>query len=187
MLPRREVTSAVSCDREPTSPHAATTVRLLEPAGLERCRPFAICREDDRLLVLPVMEIPHLRSRCLNRATMARGSRDTLGAVGAVIVILLAGCTTEIGFTESLPPEAEVYYVTVIGEPDEVEFGIDLCSRPLVSLTIKETPDEVRVTATSERGPDPDDCSLSVQRTLEAPLGDRVVIDESRDEIVERR
>ncbi len=85
---------------------------------------------------------------------------------------------------EVLPAEARVYDVTVGGDGTEVAFGVAICSRPLVSFTVDETPDEVRVTAMTERGRDPDDCALQVTRTLDEPLGDRPVIDASRDEVI---
>lgn len=95
-------------------------------------------------------------------------------------VVALGGCSTG----DPLPAEARVYDVTVMGDGTEVAFGVAICSRPLVSLTVDETPDEVRVTATTERGPDPGDCALQVTRTLDQPLGDRPVIDTSRDEVI---
>lgn len=97
-------------------------------------------------------------------------------------LVVLGGCYEG----EVLPAEARVYDVTVNGDGTEVAFGVDICSRPLVSFTVDEAPDEVRVTAVSVRGPDPDDCALEVARTLDDPLGDRPVIDTSRDEVITR-
>lgn len=104
---------------------------------------------------------------------MLSGMSARLASAG-VAAGLLAACGP--GF-EELPAQARVYDATVTGDGTQVAFSIDLCTRPLLEFTVEETSDEVRVHAVTEPGPDPDDCAMRRQVTLDEPLGDRAVID----------
>lgn len=95
-------------------------------------------------------------------------------AVVAAALVLLSGCGPDF---EDLPAQARVYGATVTGDGTQVAFSIGLCARPLLEFTVEETPDEVRVEAVTEPGPDPDDCGMQEQVTLDEPLGDRAVVD----------
>ncbi len=63
---------------------------------------------------------------------------------------------------------------------------MDVCNRN-PSVDAEETTEEVRLTATADElsGDGEDDCRDSVDLTLEAPLGDRIVVDDSTGEQVE--
>lgn len=91
-------------------------------------------------------------------------------------VLLLAGCGTD------APRVLAVYGVP---ESTALEVGVDTCNRnPVVDA--EETTEEVRlrVTADEPSGDGAEDCRDSVRLTLEAPLGDRVVVDDSTGEQV---
>lgn len=78
--------------------------------------------------------------------------------------------------------------VIVYGNPDSsrIEVGVDVCNRN-PSVNAEETTEEVRLTATADElsGDGEDDCRDSVDLTLKAPLGDRIVVDDSTGEQVE--
>ena len=82
--------------------------------------------------------------------------------------------------------EASVYEVTVSGDGTEVAFAIDACSRPVEGLVVDESADEVRVTARVQAGDDLADCAVEMTRTLDAPLGDRRVVDGATGDVITR-
>jgi len=77
--------------------------------------------------------------------------------------------------------------VTVYGDPDstKLEVGVDTCNRhPVVDA--EETTEEIRLIVTADAPEDDEgDCRDGDDVTLEAPLGDRIVVDDSTDEQVE--
>ena len=92
-------------------------------------------------------------------------------------VVLVAGCGAD-------APSIVIVY----GDPEstKLEVGVDVCNRnPVVDA--EETTEEVRLTATADEpsGDGENDCRDSVDLTLETPLGDRIVVDESTGEQVE--
>ena len=97
--------------------------------------------------------------------------------IGLLGVLLVAGCG---GDAPSI--------VIVYGDPEStrLEVGVDTCNRN-PSVDAEETTEEVRLTATADEpsGDGEDDCRDSVDLTLETPLGDRIVVDDSTDEQVE--
>jgi hypothetical protein len=91
------------------------------------------------------------------------------------LLVVCSGCS------EDAPSVIVVY-----GEPEStrLEVSVNTCNRhPIVDA--EETPDEVRLTITADDRENAGDCADGDDVTLEAPLGDRVVIDESTGEQVE--
>jgi hypothetical protein len=106
-----------------------------------------------------------------------RSVRALVGACCLILLVVCSGCGSD-------APSIVIVY----GDPDstQLEVGVDVCNRN-PSVDAEETAEEVRLTATADEpsGDGEDDCRDSVVLTLEAPLGDRVVIDESTGERVE--
>ena len=78
--------------------------------------------------------------------------------------------------------------VIVYGDPGStrLEVGVDTCNlHP--SVAAEETTEEIRLTVTADErsGDGVDDCRDSDDLTLETPLGDRIVVDDSTGEQVE--
>ena len=111
--------------------------------------------------------------------------RRVLGTLLAM-TSLLVGCGRVGQDAEVLPPTAEVYAATLTGDGTELGLAIALCQRPLLELRVEETADEVRVLARTGAGPDPADSAIEVRRRLDAPLGDRVIVDDSTGQVVTR-
>jgi hypothetical protein len=74
--------------------------------------------------------------------------------------------------------------VEAVGAPDSDRLGlvVDTCNADL-AVTIGESTERVTVTITA-RGDTSDDCLDSVTLQLDAPLGDRVVVDGASGEVV---
>ena len=100
------------------------------------------------------------------------GGRGRLAAAAPLLVFLLAGCSD--------PPAVG----SVRGDPDstELEMSVESCNGDPV-VTAEESPTQVRLSV--EGGDTPDDCLDSARVTLEAPLGNRTVVDEGTGKAVE--
>jgi hypothetical protein len=95
-------------------------------------------------------------------------------------LVLLAACTG----CGSDPPTIDIVY----GDPESTHLwvSVNTCNRN-PSVEAEETAEEVRLTATADEpsGDGEDDCLDSDDLTLETPLGDRIVVDDSTGEQVE--
>lgn len=89
----------------------------------------------------------------------------------------MAGCGAD-------APTIDIVY----GDPEStrLEVSVNTCNRN-PSVDAAETSEEVRLTATADEpsGDGEEDCMDSDDLTLETPLGDRIVVDDSTDERVE--
>jgi len=92
-------------------------------------------------------------------------------------VLLVAGCGAD-------APSVMIVY----GDPEStrLEVSVNTCNRN-PSVDAEETSEEVRLTVTADEpsGDGENDCADGDDVTLEAPLGDRIVIDDSTGEQVE--
>lgn len=109
---------------------------------------------------------------------MASGrGRTTAGRVAALALLMLAGCGAD-----------EPAVVTVYGDPEStrLEVSVDTCNRNPV-VTVEETSDEVHLTVAADEpsGDGVDDCMDGAVVSLDAPLGDRTVVDDSTGERVD--
>jgi hypothetical protein len=97
--------------------------------------------------------------------------------VGLLGVLLVAGCGAD-------APSIIIVY----GDPEStrLEVSVNTCNKhPVVEA--EETTQEVRLTVTADEpsGDGEGDCADGDDVTLEAPLGDRIVVDDSTGEQVE--
>ena len=97
--------------------------------------------------------------------------------VGLLGVLLVAGCGAD-------APSIIIVY----GDPEStrLEVSVNTCNKhPVVEA--EETKQEVRLTVTVDKpsGEGEGDCADGDDVTLEAPLGDRIVVDNSTGEQVE--
>jgi hypothetical protein len=97
-----------------------------------------------------------------------------LAAPAVALIALLGGCVGE-----------PATIVEVYGRPDsrELELGVSTCNAdPTVS--VEESASEVRLKVLAREARSGGDCRDGVIVTLDAPLGNRSVIDEATDEVL---